>query len=131
MTVVRHGPFGAFGPFASGNCLIPFVYITLLSINTHCYNTFHSTPPTPTLDLVRPVFLSLYLNSIKLPQSIILAVLWFSKLFLDNKKEYPALTSKEATTAYYKVCSSSVCDHNDKNKHKATQSSQKFDEDAY
>ena len=51
--------------------------------------------------------------------------------FLDNVKEYPALTSKEATAAYYKTCSSSVCEHNDKSKKKATKPTQKFDEDAY
>ena len=50
---------------------------------------------------------------------------------LDNGKEYPLLTSKEPTATYYKACSSSICDHNDKSKQKATNPTQKFDEDAY
>ena len=50
---------------------------------------------------------------------------------LDNGKEYPLLTSKEATATYYKPCSSSICNHNDKSKKNATNPTQKFDEDAY
>ena len=52
-------------------------------------------------------------------------------VFLDNGKEYPALTSKEATPTNYKACSPSVCEHNDRSKQKATKPTQKFDEDAY
>ena len=52
-------------------------------------------------------------------------------VFLDNGKEYPALTSKEATATNYKACSSSVYEHNGRSKQKATKPTQKFDEDGY
>jgi len=51
--------------------------------------------------------------------------------FLDNGKEHPVLTSKEDATNYYKICNSSVCNHNDKIKQKVIRVSQKFNEDVY